>query len=154
MMLTTAQKVRAFAIAIGLALAAAPALAQTYPGSPVHLIVAYSAGGTGDVVARIVAPKLSIALGQSVIVENRAGASGAIGAHSVATASPDGLTLLIGQTAEVAINQHWLKGLSYDPDKNLRRSPCWRSCHWRSPFRPRRRIPPWLNSWRLCAPRS
>ena len=119
MMLTTAQKVRAFAIAIGLALAAAPALAQTYPGSPVHLIVAYSAGGTGDVVARIVAPKLSIALGQSVIVENRAGASGAIGAHSVATASPDGLTLLIGQTAEVAINQHWLKGLSYDPDKDL-----------------------------------
>jgi tripartite-type tricarboxylate transporter receptor subunit TctC len=119
MMLTTAQKVRAFAIAVGLALAAAPALAQDYPSSPVHLIVAYSAGGTGDVVARIVAPKLSIALGQSVIVENRAGASGAIGAHNVATASPDGLTLLIGQTAEVAINQHWLKGLSYDPDKDL-----------------------------------
>jgi len=110
---------RAAALAVGMAVTALPAWAQTYPSSPVHLIVAYAAGGTGDVVARIVAPKLSIALGQSVIVENRAGASGAIGAHNVATAAPDGLTLLIGQTAEVAINQHWLKGLSYDPDKDL-----------------------------------
>jgi tripartite-type tricarboxylate transporter receptor subunit TctC len=55
-----------------------------------------------------------------VIVENRAGASGAIAAHGVATAAPDGLMLLIGQTAEVAINQHWLKGLTYDPDKDLK----------------------------------
>ena len=52
-------------------------------------------------------------------MENRAGASGAIGARSVATANPDGLTLLVGQTAEVAINQHWLKSISYDPDKDL-----------------------------------
>jgi tripartite-type tricarboxylate transporter receptor subunit TctC len=63
--------------------------------------------------------RLSKSLGQSVVVENRAGASGAIGAHSVTTAAPDGYTLLVGQTAEVAINQHWLKGLSYDPDKDL-----------------------------------
>ena len=96
-----------------------PAWGQTYPSGPVHLIVAYAAGGTGDVVARIVAPKLSIALGQTVVVENRAGASGAIGARSVVAAAPDGLTLLVGQTAEVAINQHWLKGLNYDPDKDL-----------------------------------
>jgi tripartite-type tricarboxylate transporter receptor subunit TctC len=101
------------------AAAALPARAQTYPSSPVHLIVAYSAGGTGDVVARIVAPKLQAALGQSVIVENKPGASGAIGAHSVTTAEPDGLTLLVGQTGEIAINQHWVKGLSYDPDKDL-----------------------------------
>src|SRR5450631_2598806 len=107
------------ALAIGLVFTSLPANAQTYPASPVHMIVAYAAGGTGDVVARIVAPKLSIALGQSVVVENRAGASGAIGARSVATASPDGLTLLVGQTAEVAINQHWLKNISYDPDKDL-----------------------------------
>ena len=110
---------RAAALAVGLAVTAFPAWAQTYPSSPVHLIVAYAAGGTGDVVARIVAPKLSMALGQSVIVENRAGASGAIGARSVAVANPDGLTLLIGQTAEVSINQHWVKNLSYDPDKDL-----------------------------------
>src|SRR6185369_15877632 len=93
--------------------------AQNYPSGPVHLVVAYAAGGTGDVVARVVAPKLSDALGQTVVVENRAGASGAIGARSVVAATPDGLTLLVGQTAEVAINQHWLKGLNYDPDKDL-----------------------------------
>jgi tripartite-type tricarboxylate transporter receptor subunit TctC len=110
---------RAAVLAVGLVVTAFPAWAQTYPSSPVHLIVAYAAGGTGDVVARIVAPKLSVALGQSVIVENRAGASGAIGARSVAIANPDGLTLLIGQTAEVSINQHWVKNLSYDPDKDL-----------------------------------
>src|SRR5476651_1430161 len=104
------------ALVAGLTFAALPVLAQTYPTSPVHMIVAYSPGGTG---ARIVAPKLQIALGQSVVVENRAGASGAIGARSVATATPDGLTLLVGQTAEVAINQHWLKGINYDPDKDL-----------------------------------
>jgi tripartite-type tricarboxylate transporter receptor subunit TctC len=110
---------RQLALVAGLMAAALPAWAQSYPSSPVHMIVAYAAGGTGDVVARIVAPKLSIALGQSVVVENRAGASGAIGARSVATATPDGLTLLVGQTAEVAINQHWLKGINYDPDKDL-----------------------------------
>jgi tripartite-type tricarboxylate transporter receptor subunit TctC len=110
---------RQLALVAGLALMALPAWGQAYPNSPVHMIVAYAAGGTGDVVARIVAPKLSIALGQSVVVENRAGASGAIGARSVATATPDGLTLLVGQTAEVAINQHWLKGINYDPDKDL-----------------------------------
>jgi tripartite-type tricarboxylate transporter receptor subunit TctC len=113
------RRICTIALAAGLATAALPAFSQTYPSGPVHLIVAYAAGGTGDVVARIVAPKLSTALGQNVIVENRAGASGAIGARSVVSAAPDGLTLLVGQTAEVAINQHWLKGLNYDPDKDL-----------------------------------
>ena len=101
-------------LAAGIVVAAMPALAQTYPTGPIRMIVGYAAGGTGDVVARQVAPKLQEALGQSVVVENRAGASGAIAAHTVATAAPDGLTLLVGQTAEVAINQHMLKGLSYD----------------------------------------
>ncbi len=119
MLQNMSRSLRSMTLVAGLAVAALPAWGETYPSSPVHLIVAYAAGGTGDVVARIVAPKLSTALGQSVIVENRAGASGAIGARSVAVANPDGLTLLIGQTAEVAINQHWLKGLNYDPDKDL-----------------------------------
>ena len=118
-MATMLRNLRGVALAAGFAVTALPAWAQTYPSGPVHLIVAYSAGGTGDVVARTVAPKLSIALGQTVVVENRAGASGAIGARSVVSATPDGLTLLVGQTAEVAINQHWLKGLNYDPDKDL-----------------------------------
>ena len=95
-----------------------PALAQPFPSKPVHLIVAYAPGGTGDLVARVIADKLSAALGQSVVVENRAGASGAIGATSVANAAPDGHTLLVGQTAEIVVNQYWIKGLTYDP-KNL-----------------------------------
>ena len=94
---------------------ALPASAQTYPSKPVHLIVAYAPGGTGDVVARVIADKLSGALGQSVVVENRAGASGAIGATSVANAAPDGHTLLVGQTGEIVVNQYWMKGLTYDP---------------------------------------
>jgi len=91
------------------------AAADTFPSRPIHVIVAYSAGGTGDVVARIIGDKLSQALGQSVIVENRAGASGAIGATAVLNAQPDGHTLLLGQTAEIVVNQHWIKGLTYDP---------------------------------------
>ena len=102
-----------------LLLTAASASAQTYPSRPVHLIVAYSAGGTGDVVARLISDKLGAALGQSVIVENRAGASGTIGARAVATAAPDGYTLLLGQTAEISINQYWLKDIGYNPDNDL-----------------------------------
>ena len=94
---------------------ALPASAQTFPSKPVHLIVAYAPGGTGDVVARVIAEKLSAALGQSVVVENRAGASGAIGATSVVNAAPDGHTLLVGQTGEIVVNQYWMKGLTYDP---------------------------------------
>ena len=80
-----------------------------------HLIVAYAPGGTGDVVARIIAEKLGPALGQTAVVENRAGASGAIGATSVANAAPDGHMLLVGQTGEMVVNQFWMKGLTYDP---------------------------------------
>jgi len=119
MVRTMSRKFGATMLATVLTALALPALAQSYPSGPVHLIVAYAPGGTGDVVARVVAPKLSAVLGQTVVVENRAGASGAIGARSVVAAAPDGHTLLVGQTAEVAINQHWLKGLNYDPDKDL-----------------------------------
>jgi len=101
------------------AAAVAPGLSQTYPNRTIQVVVAYAAGGTGDIVARSVSDKLAIALGQSVVVENRAGASGSIGTHSVTSAAPDGYTLLVGQTAEVVVNQHWLKGLNYDPDKDL-----------------------------------
>jgi tripartite-type tricarboxylate transporter receptor subunit TctC len=98
-----------------LAIAALPAHAQTFPSKTVHLIVAYAPGGTGDVVARIIADKLGPALGQTVVVENRAGASGAIGATSVVNAVPDGHTLLVGQTGEIVVNQFWIKGITYDP---------------------------------------
>lgn len=93
--------------------------AQAYPVKPIRLVVPFPPGGANDIVARVISPRLGEALGQSVVVENRAGASGAIGAHSVTTAAPDGYTLLVGQTGEIAVNQHWLKGLNYDPDKDL-----------------------------------
>jgi len=109
------------ALALAGAICAAPVsgLAQSYPTRAVQLVVAYSAGGTGDVVARILAVKLSEALGQSVVVDNRPGASGAIGTQAVARAAPDGHTLLVGQTGEIVVNPHWIKGLGYDPDKDL-----------------------------------
>src|SRR5262249_44594510 len=82
--------------------AASPAVAETYPSRPITLVVAYAAGGTGDIVARVISEKLGSALGQSMVVENRAGASGAIGTRSVVAAVPDGHTLLVGQTGEIA----------------------------------------------------
>jgi tripartite-type tricarboxylate transporter receptor subunit TctC len=102
-------------VAAALAAAALPASAEPFPSKTIHLIVAYSPGGTGDVVARVIADKLGAALGQTVVVENRPGASGAIGATAVVNAAADGHTLLVGQTAEITVNQYWIKGLTYDP---------------------------------------
>jgi|SRR5689334_12949942 tripartite-type tricarboxylate transporter receptor subunit TctC len=119
LMRSTSMLAVAFFAAVAITAASVPALSQAYPSRPIQMVVAYAAGGTGDIVARSISDKLGIALGQSVVVENRAGASGAIGAHSVTTAAPDGYTLLVGQTGEIAVNQHWLKGLNYDPDKDL-----------------------------------
>src|SRR5215510_2415843 len=100
------------ALAFAACLAAAlPASAQSFPSKPVRLVVAYAPGGTGDLVARVIADKLGAALGQTVVVENRAGASGAIGTQGVVSAAPDGHTLLLGQTAEIVVNQYWIKGL-------------------------------------------
>jgi tripartite-type tricarboxylate transporter receptor subunit TctC len=111
--------IRALAAACLSAAVAISAAAQTFPSRPVHLVVAYAPGGTGDIVARLISDKLAAVLGQPVVVENRPGASGAIGTQSVVSAPPDGHTLLLGQTAEVAINQSWIKGLGYDPERDL-----------------------------------
>jgi tripartite-type tricarboxylate transporter receptor subunit TctC len=94
---------------------ALPASAQQYPTRTVRLVVPFAAGGTGDIVARVLADRLAASLGQPVVVENRPGATGAIGSKAVASAAPDGHTLLVGQTGEMAINQHWSKALGYDP---------------------------------------
>src|SRR5215472_525705 len=101
------------------AAAVVPAHAQTYPSRPVHVVVPYAPGGTGDIVGRLISDRLAQSLGQSFVIENRAGASGAIGTQMVAGAMPDGHTLLVGQTGELAINQHWIKDLGYDPNRDL-----------------------------------
>ncbi len=107
------------AIAVASLLATLPASAQPYPSRTVRIVVPFAAAGTGDFVARVIADKLQGALGQSVVVENRPGATGAIGSKAVVSAAPDGHTLLLGQTGEMAINQHWSKGLGYDPVADL-----------------------------------
>jgi tripartite-type tricarboxylate transporter receptor subunit TctC len=107
------------AVVLALLLAASAAAAQPFPSRTIRLIVPYAAGGTGDIVARVLADRLAISLGHSVVVENRPGASGAIGTKTVASAPPDGHTILVGQTGEMAINQHWNKGLGYDPLTDL-----------------------------------
>jgi tripartite-type tricarboxylate transporter receptor subunit TctC len=102
-------------IAAAVMIAALPAAAQQYPNRPVRLVVPFAAGGTGDIVARALSDRLAASLGQPVVVENRPGATGAIGAKAVASSAPDGHTILVGQTGEMAINHHWSKALGYDP---------------------------------------
>ena len=103
--------------AAGLAatLAGAARAADNYPSKPVTLIVPYAPGGQGDVFARILAERLGTEFKQSVIVENRPGASGAVGSRLVLRAPADGYTLLLGQTGEIAVNPYAMKSLGYDP---------------------------------------
>jgi tripartite-type tricarboxylate transporter receptor subunit TctC len=97
---------------------AAPAWAQSYPSKPVRMIVAFPAGGGSDIVGRIVAAKLGERLGQQVVVENRAGGGGSIGAEAAVKAAPDGYTIALAGTSEVAINP-FIYRLAYDPVRDL-----------------------------------
>ena len=97
-----------------LALAAAEAAAQSWPARPVRVIVAFSPGGVTDVIARVVAPKLAELWGQGVVVENRAGAGGSVGALAVARAPADGYTLLV-HSSGYALNPAINPSLPYDP---------------------------------------
>ena len=97
-----------------LAAAALPAWAQ-YPSKPIHVVVTYLAGGSADTLARIVAPKLAEAWGQPVIVENRAGAAGNLGADLVAKAPPDGYTLMFTPPSPLGINWLLYKQMPFDP---------------------------------------
>jgi tripartite-type tricarboxylate transporter receptor subunit TctC len=97
---------------------AATASAQSFPTKPIKIIVPFPAGGTVDFFARVISTKLSEALGQSVLVENRAGAGGNIAAEAVAKAAPDGYTLLMGSEI-IAINTSLYSKIGYDPVKDL-----------------------------------
>lgn len=105
--------------ALSFAVPMSNARADTYPSRPVKLVVPYPAGGTTDIIARLIATQLSEKLGQPFVVDNRAGASGAIGASSVAKAAPDGYTLLMGTANTHGINSALQKSLPYDALKDF-----------------------------------
>ena len=92
----------------------AAALAQTYPSRPIVMVVPFAAGGTFDVMGRIMATRVGELLGQPVIVENTTGAGGIIGVNRVVNAAPDGYTLLLGSTGTHAYNQTIYKKRRYD----------------------------------------
>lgn len=94
-----------------------PAAAQTYPTRTVRIIAPFPAGGLADVLARAVGEDLQKSLGQTVIVENRPGAGGNTGANAVATADPDGHTLLMSSTGILSINEFIFSRMPFDPDK-------------------------------------
>jgi tripartite-type tricarboxylate transporter receptor subunit TctC len=98
-----------------LILAAPMALAQGFPEKPVTLVIPFAAGGSTDVVGRIVAERMGQELGQQIIVENRAGAGGSLGAGTVARAAPDGYTILMATVATHALNPLVLATKPYDP---------------------------------------
>jgi tripartite-type tricarboxylate transporter receptor subunit TctC len=108
-----------FALAFSaLVVAAAPAFSQNFT-KQVHIIVPYAPGGTSDIIARIIGPKLSEAIGQPVIVENKPSSSGNIGADFVAKSPPDGHTLLITDAGTLATQPNLVKKLSFDVQKDL-----------------------------------
>lgn len=97
----------------------AAAQAQTYPSKPIRLIVPYAAGGTSDILARQIGPKLTESWGQPVIVENRTGANGNVGADFVAKSTPDGYTLLITDLGGLVISASVYPKLPFDPSKDF-----------------------------------
>ena len=107
------------AASLVLALAAGSVSAQAWPSRPVRFVVPFVAGRSPDVTARMIAPKLSDALGQPVIVENRGGAAGIIGAELVAKSAPDGYTLLYPVNSVICANQHLYSKLPYDALKSF-----------------------------------
>ena len=102
------------AIAVALAIAAAPAAAQTYPSKPIRLVAPFPPGGSIDVVGRLLAAKLSESLGQQIVVDNRSGASGILGTEAVMNAPADGYTLLVN-TIPFVTNQFLMPRVPYDP---------------------------------------
>jgi tripartite-type tricarboxylate transporter receptor subunit TctC len=106
-------------LAVLLAAFATAAYAQPYPSKPIHFVVPYPAGGPLDTVARLLGQKVSESVHQPVVVENKPGAGGNIGADYVAKAAPDGYTILMGAVATHAINPTLYRNIPYDPVKDF-----------------------------------
>src|SRR5690242_5086073 len=102
-----------------LALTATSTTAQSYPTKPIRIIVGQTAGGVSDLIARMVAQRLTEAFKQSAVVENRAGAAGGIGTEMAVKAAPDGYTLLLSSAGPIVINPGLYPKLGYDPIRDL-----------------------------------
>ena len=107
------------AVILALALGAIPAFAQVYPSKPIRIVVPYPPGGTSDILARTIGQKLSVALGQPIVVDNKPGANGNLGADFVAKSPPDGYTLLLADLGALAISPSVYPGLAFDPAKDF-----------------------------------
>ena len=102
------------AFVVACVLPAAPAASQSFPVKPLRIVVPFSAGGPTDITARFIAPRMTELLGQSIVIDNRAGATGIIGAELVAKSPPDGYTLMMATASVVAINMVTYSKLPYD----------------------------------------
>ena len=107
------------ALAVLAALVMTTARAQSFPAKPLRLIVPYPAGTTTDLLARMIVPKMSVQLGKAIVVDNKGGASGTVGAGQVATATPDGYTLMLGTSAIIAANEALIPNLNYNPARDF-----------------------------------
>jgi len=106
-------------LALGLALCSTLALGQGYPNRPVKMIVPFAPGGASDFVARIISPKLGELLGQTIVIENKPGASGNIGMEAAAKSPPDGYTIYLGNIGTIAINPAVFANLAVNPQKDF-----------------------------------
>jgi len=113
------QAIHRFFAAAALASLAATAHAQAWPSKPIKWVVPFAPGGTTDILARTVGEKLATALGQPVIIENKPGAGGGVGAEFTAKSAPDGYTIMGGTISTHAINASLYKSLPYDPVKDF-----------------------------------
>src|SRR5207249_6814321 len=100
-------------------LAAVPAQGQQYPNKPIRIVVPFAAGGTSDILARAIGPHVTTAWGQPVIVENRTGANGNVGADYVAKSAPDGYTMLLSDVGALSINPSIYTNMPFDPAKDF-----------------------------------
>ena len=106
-------------VALALIAISAPAMAQDYPNKPITILVPQAPGASSDLLARTLAERLQALWGQSVVIDNRPGAGGNIGAAIAARAAPDGYTLMIGTDAIMTSNVHLYKGMPFDPIKDF-----------------------------------
>jgi len=108
-----------FVLALALVFSPASALAQSYPAKPIKIVVPFPAGGIADLYARLIGARLTESWGQPIVIENRTGAGGNIGADAVAKAAPDGYTLVMGSFGTHAVNVSLFSKMPYDPVKDF-----------------------------------